>query len=108
MGITLYTAFAFNLQLPLIGGIIKKIPAAHKYFTENIFCRWSTHAFDKWIVIRLKWWYTFLFINDVYELYSDLVEGFVYRLVINPSLCRIEEELGDKARFAGKNFRKPI
>lgn len=23
-------------------------------------------------------------------------------------VCRIEEELGDKARFAGKNFRRPI
>lgn len=23
-------------------------------------------------------------------------------------VCRIEEELGDKARFAGQNFRKPI
>lgn len=29
-------------------------------------------------------------------------------LILNLSHYRIEEDLGDKARFAGKNFRKPV
>ncbi len=35
--------------------------------------------------------------------------GEIPRLILTLfDVCRIEEELGDKARFAGKNFRKPI